>query len=337
LISDPQPVKRSANSSTGIGELRRQAKARRTERRSKAGAAQPPADGHRLLHELPVHQVELETQNTRNRELKREIARRQKVEEALERSQQHQILLLEQSRRMQEQLRLLSHQMLQAQEEERKRISRELHDEIAQTLVGINVHLEALIREAAFNPKGLKRGIARTQRLVEKSVNLLHRFARELRPPMLDDLGLIPALHGYMKDLMGRTGVRAHLAAFTLRKIERLNSAKRTVLYRVAQAALTNVIQHAKATRVGVKIQKHGESLVMEIRDDGKSFDAERAFLTKRRKRLGLIGMRERVEMVGGSFSVESAPGKGTTVRAQIPFGTAARGKRKSRRGPRSK
>jgi PAS domain S-box-containing protein len=258
-----------------------------------------------------------------NRELRREILRRQAVEEALKQSEQHQTQLLEQSRHMQEQLRHLSHQILQAQEEERKRISRELHDEITQTLVGINVHLETLAREAEVNPKGLKTKIVRTQRLVEKSVDIVHQFARELRPAALDDLGLIATLHSFMKDFMKRTGIRVHFTTFA--GVEQLNSARRTVLYRVVQSALTNVAQHAHASRVKVTIRKLPDAVRMEITDNGKSFEVDRVLHVKRNKRLGLIGMRERVEMVGGSFAVESAPGEGTTIRAQIPCSNGAK------------
>jgi PAS domain S-box-containing protein len=260
-----------------------------------------------------------------NRELRREIIRRQAVEKALKNSEQHQNRLLEQSRQMQEQLRHLSHQILQTQEEERKRISRELHDEITQTLVGINVHLETLAREAEVNPKGLKKKIARTQRLVEKSVNIVHRFARELRPTLLDDLGLIATVHSFLKDFSKRTGIRVQFTAFA--GVERLNGAKRTVLYRIVQSTLTNVAQHANASRVRVSIRKHLGAVRMEITDNGKSFEVGRVLNPKRNKRLGLIGMRERLEMVGGDFSVKSAPGRGTTIQAQIPFGnSSARG-----------
>src|SRR5271170_141700 len=116
-----------------------------------------------------------------NRELKREIVRRQKGEAALKKSEAHYAQLFEQSRHMQEQLRHLSRQLLLTQEEERKRISRELHDEIAQTLVCINVHLASLTVKSPVNLKDLKKNIARTQRQVEKSVEIVHRFARELR------------------------------------------------------------------------------------------------------------------------------------------------------------
>ena len=259
---------------------------------------------------------------TSNQELKREVVQRKAAEKALKKSEAHQKLLLEQSRQMQEQLRHLSRQVLLAQEEERKEISRELHDEIAQTLAGINIHLAALKIEAVANTKGLSKKIANTQRLVERSVKIVHRFARELRPTVLDDLGLIPALHSYMKDFSKRTGIQVEFTAFA--GVERLNSTKRTVLYRVAQAALANIAQHAQANRIKVHIKKIASAVCMEVNDDGISFEVSRVLLAKTNKRLGLIGMRERVEMVGGIFKVKSAPGKGTTIQANIPFNIRA-------------
>ncbi len=223
---------------------------------------------------------------------------------------------------MQEQLRHLSHQILQTQEEERKRISRELHDGITQTLVGITVHLETLAREAKLNPQGLGHRIARTQRLVEKSVNLVHQFARELRPTALDDLGLIATLHSVLKDFMKRTGIRVRFTTFA--GVEQLDSARRTVLYRVVQSALANVAQHAHASRVKVSIRRVADVVHLEIADNGRSFRMEHLLRANKSRRLGLVGMRERVEMVGGDFSIESTPAHGTTIRAQIPFRSGA-------------
>jgi two-component system, NarL family, sensor histidine kinase DegS len=261
-----------------------------------------------------------------NRQLQQEILQRKLVEESLRKSERHYSRLLEQSRHMQEQLRLLSRQLLLAQEEERKKISRELHDEIAQTLTGINIRLASLKTEAMVNTRDLQKKITSTQRLVEKSVDIVHRFARELRPTVLDDLGLIPALHSFMKSFTRRTGVRASLTAFAA--VERLDAAKRTVLFRVAQEALTNVARHAQASRVEVYIRKLPGCVCMKIKDDGKSFNVERALHANDGKHLGLLGMRERLEMVGGKLIVESSPGKGTTVQAQIPLGRARRGAR---------
>ena len=263
-------------------------------------------------------QLRLDVLSETNLGLKREIDRREKLEKALQKSRRQQAVLLKQSRRMQEQLRHLSHQRLYAQEDERKRISRELHDVIAQTLVGINIRLAALSRDASGSPRGLKQRIARTQRLVEESVGVVHRFARELRPTALDDLGLLPALHAFMKDFTKQTGVRAHLTAY--RAIEQLDGSRKTTLYRVAHEALTNVARHAAAERVDVTIRQDPNGISLLIVDDGKSFDVERAMHTRRGRHLGLLGMRERVEMVGGRLSIESAPGKGTTIRAEIPM-----------------
>jgi len=270
-----------------------------------------------------LHQRSLDL-TAANRQLHKEILQRKAVEESLRKSEQHYSRLLEQSRQMQDQLRNLSRQLLSAQEEERKMISRELHDQIAQTLTGINVRLAALKTEAALNTKGLDKKISSTQRLVEKSVNIVHQFARELRPTVLDDLGLIPALHSFMKSFTTRTGVRVSLTAFAA--VEQLDTTKRTVLFRVAQEALTNVARHAQASRVEVSIQKLPDRVCMSIKDDGKSFNAERVMHGRGNGRLGLLGMRERLEMVGGNLAVRSAPREGTTVQAQIPLARARAG-----------
>jgi signal transduction histidine kinase len=270
----------------------------------------------KFIETLSQRTVELAASNL---ELSLEIAQRKVAEYALKKSELHYSQLLKRSDHLQDQLRRLSRQILSAQEDERRRISRELHDVIAQTLTGINIRLATLKKEASVNTKGLDRNIARTQRLVEKSVNIVHQFARELRPAVLDDLGLIPALHSFVKLFSKRTNIHVHLKAFA--EVEQLNSNQRTILYRVAQEALNNVSRHAQASRVEVSILKLPDCVCMKIKDDGKSFDMERVLKAKGRKRLGLLGMRERVEMVGGTFCVQSAPGKGTIIVVEIPFG----------------
>ena len=219
---------------------------------------------------------------------------------------------------MQQKLRQMARQILTAQEDERRTISRELHDQVVQTLVGINVELTALGQAAAAGGRPLKAKITRTQRLVEKSVNAVHQFARELRPAVLDDLGLIPALHAYMKTVAARARLKIHLTAFG--GVEALDATGRTVLYRVAQEALINVGRHAQASVVKVTISQRPGVVRMDIHDNGKSFQVAQALSPKLNRRLGLLGMRERLEMVGGTLVLESAPGRGTTVRAEIPF-----------------
>ncbi len=249
--------------------------------------------------------------------LKREIGQRKVVEESLRISEQTSSQLLAKSLQMQEELRHLSRELLSAQEAERKKISRELHDVIAQTLTGINVRLAALKGESTSNSKELQKKITSTQRLVEKSVDIVHRFARELRPSVLDDLGLIPALQSFMKSYMEDTGIRVTLKAFS--GIELSDNNQRTVLYRIAQEALNNVARHAKATHAGVIIQEVEGHISMEIKDDGQGFEVDGNTAAKKNNRLGLLGMRERIEMIGGTFCVESAVGGPTTVRVEIP------------------
>ncbi|MEI6675503.1 MAG: sensor histidine kinase [Verrucomicrobiota bacterium] len=249
--------------------------------------------------------------------LKQEIRQRKVVEESLRASELTSISLLEKSQQMQEELRHLSRQLLSVQEEERRKISRELHDVIAQTLTSINVRLAGLTAESTTSSAQLRKQIASTQRLVEKSVDIVHRFARELRPTLLDDLGLIPALQSFLKGYMEDTGIRASLKVFA--GIEDTSDTLRTMLYRVALEALTNVARHAKASRVEVSIESLDGSILMEITDNGQGFEVNGKASAKKHNRLGLLGMRERVEMHGGTFAVVSAPGHATTVRVDTP------------------
>jgi PAS domain S-box-containing protein len=265
----------------------------------------------------------LEAMAGANEKLRLEIARRQAVEESLKGSERQQRHLLTQSHIMQGQLRRLTHRVMQAQEKERQRISRELHDEITQTLVGITLDLESLARAPVDDSRTLKARIIQTQRAVAKAVNIVHRFARDLRPTMLDDLGLIPALHAYAKSFSKKTGIRVGLTAFA--GIENVNGPKRTALYRVALEALANIASHAQATRADVSFQRVPGGVLMQITDNGKAFDVEGVLHANEGKRLGLIGMRERMEMVGGKFNIVSVSGTGTTVNAQVRLRTGAK------------
>jgi signal transduction histidine kinase len=291
-----------------------------------AAAITPIEDTYRSARQATAHLktfVETLSQRTvelaaSNLELVQEIAQRRAVEKKLKNSERHYSHLLEQSDHLQEELRRLSRQILSAQEDERKKISRELHDVIAQTLTGINVRLANLKKGASASTKDLDQNIARAQRLVEHSVNIVHRFARELRPTVLDDLGLIPALHTFMKGFRKHTGMQVSLSAFA--EVEQLTGERRTVLYRIAQEALNNVNRHAHASRVHVKFQKLDGTICMTIKDNGQGFPADYTLHSKKNKRLGLLGMRERLDMVGGKFAVTSSPGKGTCVLAEIPL-----------------
>jgi signal transduction histidine kinase len=187
-----------------------------------------------------------------------------------------------------------------------------------QTLVGINVQLAALGHSAGLGPQALRTRITRTQRLVEKSVAAVHQFARELRPAVLDDLGLIPALHAYIKGIAAQKKLKIQLTAIAA--VEALDNDRRTILYRVAQEALTNVVRHAQASVVKIDITAIPGAVRMLVHDNGKSFRVLQTLSATTNRRLGLLGMRERVEMVGGSLVITSAPNDGTSVCAEIPF-----------------
>lgn len=231
--------------------------------------------------------------------------------------------LLERSRLIEERTRALSHRLLSAQEEERMRISRDLHDAIGQTLTGINVGLATLKNESAADSRELAAAITLTQQLVERSMKTVHQFAWELRPTLLDDLGLVPALRSYAKTFSERSGIKVRFAADA--GFEKLDGDRRTALFRVAQGALSNVERHAAAAHASLVVRAVPGAVRLEVRDNGRTFDVKRMENSKTNRHLGLMVMRERVEMVGGSFEILSSPGRGTTVRADIPFEEASR------------
>jgi PAS domain S-box-containing protein len=252
-----------------------------------------------------------------NEALEKEIVRRQAVEDSLRISEQQQHELLEQSRSLQQQLREMSRGNLLALETERSRISQDLHDDIAQTLVGINVQLEALARRAEITPKVLRQDITRTQRLVSTAVKSILRFAVDLRPTSLDDLGLSVSLNVLLDDFMKRTGIRVHFKTYA--GGDHLSRDQRTTLYRIAQTALSNVAEHSQATQVELRISETADAVYLDITDNGNAFDVSQPEALQSSQHLGLTSMRERAEMAGGTCRIESEPGKGTTLHVQIP------------------
>lgn len=253
----------------------------------------------------------------RNRELETEISERKRAEDALRQSEKHYHRLFNEAQAMQENLRDLSNKILHTQEEERKRISRELHDEVGQSLTAISVTLAALKNNGAGN--GVRsRKFAETQSLLQETMETVHRFARDLRPAMLDELGLLPALRSYLKGFANRTGLRVHFRGNPI--AEKLDGDQKTVLFRITQESLTNVSKHARASEAEVVIRKFNEGICMEIIDNGRSFKADPMNSARSKGRLGLLGMQERVRLINGQFTVKSQPGKGTVVRVVIPF-----------------
>jgi len=264
----------------------------------------------------------LERRNTElakfNRALGSEIRERKKTEKALRESEVHYRELFEKARRMEDNLRRLSNRILRAQEEERKHISRELHDEVGQALTAISMNLAALKASVGQPDPPVRQQLSGAQRLLQQTMETVHGFARELRPTMLDELGLLPALRSYLQGFSTRTGLTVRFRGTVL--AEALNPDQKTVLYRVAQESLTNVLKHARASRVTVAIRKANNAICMEVADNGRSFQPGPEHSNHSKKRLGLLGMEERIRLVNGRFLIKAEPGRGTTIRATIPL-----------------
>lgn len=208
--------------------------------------------------------------------------------------------------------------LLKKYEEDRKEISRELHDEVAQLLTGINFELSALTKEASKSDEKLQRRIAETQKLISESVEVIHQFARQLRPKVLDDLGLVSAIKSAIKEFTRMTNIEVHLNAST--GLSKLNNSNKTILYRIAQEALFNITKHAQASKVSINIKKNIKSVRLEVIDNGISFDVDAYKARKKNIGIGIQGMEERVSMVNGTLKIVSKPGSGTKIIATVPF-----------------
>jgi two-component system, NarL family, sensor histidine kinase UhpB len=198
---------------------------------------------------------------------------------------------------------------LRAQEEERKRVARDLHDEVNQALTAILLRLEALTHIA---PPRLRDELAETKSLANQAMGELLQLARQLRPTALDDHGFVPAIEEQLRRFKAQYGIETSLS--THGELDNLGSDQQLVLYRVTQEALNNVVRHAQAKRVSVEIERVDGSVALEVVDDGTGFalgDEERG--------LGLEGMAERARLVDGVFDIKSTPGRGTTLQLRVP------------------
>jgi two-component system sensor histidine kinase UhpB len=210
-----------------------------------------------------------------------------------------------------ERLRRLPGQILRAQEEERRRIARELHDEAAQSITTLLVRLRLL--EQAQTPEVAGQRIRELRELTVRALEDVRRNAVELRPSVLDDLGLVDALHAHIDALNAQGGTQIQFAADALDG--RLPPELELALYRVAQEALTNVRRHARASQARVQLRRIQDTIVLEVADNGVGFDPAHPRLGT--DGLGLAGMRERMALVGGDLLVQSALGRGTVVVAR--------------------
>lgn len=214
--------------------------------------------------------------------------------------------------RLEEERREAGRAVLRAQEQERQRIAQDLHDEVNQALTAIKLRLSAATQAA---PEWLAGELKESKLLVDQAMDELLHIARELRPTALDDHGLVPALRSQVEGFADRTGIRAGFHKEG--RMRDLSDEEQLVIYRVTQESLSNIAQHSAAESVRVHLSFTGRT-VLKVTDDGKGFEARRAYrngrLRGRPGGLGLDGMRERAILIGGSLSIFSSPGEGTTV-----------------------
>ena len=210
--------------------------------------------------------------------------------------------------------RNLQLQLTTVQEGERRRISRELHDQLGQHLTALGLGLK-VVKDASPNPCPLREKLQALQSMTDRIGRDIHQLALELRPTALDDIGLHAALANYAEAWAELSGIDADLHVIGL-DTHRLPPAVETALYRIVQEALTNILKHAGAERVSVVLQRSADLVSVVVEDDGKGFDAEAVS----DQRLGILGMRERAVLVGGTLVVESGAGRGATIITRIPL-----------------
>lgn len=221
------------------------------------------------------------------------------------------------------QLKDLSARCVQAQETERRALSRELHDEVGQSLSAVLVELRNLAMGLAMRSEDQSRGqVEMIKSLVENTVRVVRNMALLLRPSMLDDLGLVPALRWQAREVSKRTSMDVSVATEAVS--DQLPDDYKTCVYRVVQEALHNCSRHSHATTVRIRVHQHASGLTLSIQDDGDGFDVALS------KGLGLLGIEERVSRLGGTCDVHSKPGSGTILAIELPF-TTGEGQRSER------
>jgi signal transduction histidine kinase len=209
-----------------------------------------------------------------------------------------------------QELRRLSNQLVRVQEEERKTISRELHDEVGQLLTGLRMELGTL---SHYEPDDeFRKRLESVKGLAEEALRSVRNLALLVRPSMLDDLGLEPALHWQAKEFSRRCGIPVSVNIEG--KLDNLPEALRLCLYRAIQEAMTNCGKHANASRVTVIVRQDAAQVIASVQDDGRGFDA-----LLQTPGLGLMGMTERVRALQGRMSVASEPGRGTLISLELP------------------
>jgi signal transduction histidine kinase len=220
----------------------------------------------------------------------------------------------EQLRQSHEQLRALSVYLQYVREEERTRIAREVHDELGQALTGLKLELTWLISRLPPHPKPLHEKVRSMAERIDGTIHAVRRLATELRPGLLDTAGLLAAIEWQAHEFQAQTGIQCRVKARVRETLwdQDLN----TAFFRIFQETLTNIIRHAKASKVEVRLTETASHVVLQVRDNGRGISEEEIHNTKS---IGLLGMRERAALLGGEVQVRGEPGKSTTVTVRIP------------------
>jgi PAS domain S-box-containing protein len=219
-------------------------------------------------------------------------------------------------RRHRQELRQLTGKLFQSQEEERRRIARELHDESGQSLTAVKLALERLEQNVPSQEKALGREIGEVITMVQRTSSEIRHLSYHLHPTLLSDLGLEPALELYFKEIKNHTGLNVEFSVVGFD--HRLDVDMETVFYRFSQEALTNALKHSRSNNFRLSIIKSYPKIIFRAEDDGIGFDTR--IIGKDQRSLGLLGMRERTSLLGGTFQLRSQAGEGTRIRIEIPF-----------------
>jgi len=238
---------------------------------------------------------------------------------ALEESRAEITGLYEELRNKEQVRRELLGRIISVQEEERKRIARELHDETSQALTALAVGLDTAVGPASAEIGEVKRRIEGLRPLLIETLEEVHNLIFDLRPSSLDDLGLVAALQSYAESRLEGIGIKVNFQSDSLE--QRLPAHAESALFRIVQEAMTNVVKHAEADNVTVSLRFADEDICATVTDDGRGFDTTQVLGTNGgRHGFGLLGISERVSLLGGQFSVDSAPGQGTRIDVRIPL-----------------
>jgi len=244
--------------------------------------------------------------------------RLRQIAEELARLTQENSALLARLSESERRFRNISRGVWKLQEEERTRISRDLHDGIGQSLTALRIQLELLEQRVAAEGSKLSSDAASARELAESCLADVRQLSRMLRPPMLDDLGLGPTLRWLTRSLQEKTGIT--IALRLEGEEERADPAVETLVYRVVQEALTNVVKHAGAREAAVAVTRDAHRIRVRVEDGGRGFDSARILSASEDAGFGVRAMRDRVHFYDGSFRLRSMPGSGTVVEAEIPL-----------------